>query len=87
MNSLDLIGMSAATLTTASFLPQVIRLWRTRDSEGISLITFSVFSAGVVLWLIYGILLHSLPIIIANTVTIVLSIAIVVLTIRFRRQK
>ncbi len=87
MNTLDLIGLAAATLTTASFLPQVIRLWRTRDSEGISLITFSVFSAGVILWLIYGILLPSLPIIIANTVTIVLSIAIVVLTIRFRRRR
>lgn len=87
MTSLNLLGMVAAALTTASFLPQVVRLWRTRDSEGISLITFSVFSAGVILWLIYGILLKSWPIIIANTVTILLSSAIVVLTIRFRRRK
>ena len=87
MTAIDIIGLVAAALTTGSFVPQVVRLWRTRDAEGISLVTFAVFSAGVVLWLIYGVMLHSWPVILSNAVTIVLTIAIVVLTMRFRRQR
>ena len=86
MTTIDLIGICAATLTTGSFLPQVVRLWRTRNAEGISLLTFSIFSVGVVLWLAYGVQIHSWPIIISNFVTLVLSIAVVVLTIRFRQK-
>jgi MtN3 and saliva related transmembrane protein len=86
MTAIDIIGLVAAALTTGSFVPQVVRLWRTRDAEGISLVTFAVFSAGVVLWLIYGVMLHSWPVILSNAVTIVLTIAIVVLTMRFRRR-
>lgn len=86
MSFIDILGMAAATLTTGSFVPQVVRLWRTRNSEGISLVTFTVFGAGLVLWLTYGIILHAWPIIIANTITIVLALAIVVLTLRFRRK-
>lgn len=85
MTTLDLIGTCAATLTTGSFLPQVVRLWRTRNAEGISLLTFSIFSVGVVLWLTYGLQIRSWPIIISNCVTLVLSIAVVVHTLRFRR--
>ena len=87
MNAIDIIGLVAAALTTGSFVPQVVRLWRTRDAEGISLVTFAVFSVGVVLWLIYGVMVHSWPVILSNAVTIVLTIAIVVLTMRFRRQR
>jgi len=87
MTAIDIIGLVAAALTTGSFVPQVVRLWRTRDAEGISLVTFAVFSVGVVLWLIYGVMVHSWPVILSNAVTIVLTIAIVVLTMRFRRQR
>ena len=59
MSFIDILGMAAATLTTGSFVPQVVRLWRTRNSEGISLVTFTVFGAGLVLWLTYGIILHA----------------------------
>ena len=87
MKLIDVLGMAAATLTTGCFVPQVVRLWRTRNAEGISLVTFAVFSAGVALWLGYGLILGSWPIILSNAVTLVLAFAIVVLTLRFRRRE
>jgi MtN3 and saliva related transmembrane protein len=86
MKALDLLGLVAATLSTGSFVPQVVRLWRTRNAEGISLLTFAALAAGVALWLVYGIMLHALPIIIANAITLALVLAVVVLTVRFRRK-
>jgi MtN3 and saliva related transmembrane protein len=86
LNYVDLIGLAAATLTTGSFLPQVIRLWRTQNADGVSLLTFSIFSIGVLLWLTYGILLRSTPIIAANGVMIVFSVAVVVQVVRIRTR-
>jgi len=87
MRLVDLLGLAAATLTTGCFVPQVVRLWRTRNAEGISLVTFAAFSAGVALWLGYGLILGALPIILSNAITLVLAIAIIVLTVRFRRKE
>jgi MtN3 and saliva related transmembrane protein len=87
MKLVDLLGLAAATLTTGCFVPQVVRLWRTRNAEGISLVTFAAFSAGVALWLGYGLILGALPIILSNAITLVLAIAIIVLTVRFRRKE
>ena len=86
MTAIDLLGFVAATLSTASFLPQVIRIWRLRTAEGVSLITFSVLAAGVTLWMIYGIARQDLAIIVANGITLVLTLAVVVLTLHFRRH-
>ncbi|MFT3830311.1 MAG: SemiSWEET transporter [Opitutaceae bacterium] len=86
MKLVDLIGTSAATLTTGCFVPQVVRLWRTRNAEGISLVTFSAFSVGVALWLAYGVIMEAWPIILSNATTLVLAFAIIVLTVRFRRR-
>ncbi|HLP09967.1 MAG TPA: SemiSWEET transporter [Opitutaceae bacterium] len=86
MKLIDFLGMSAATLTTGCFVPQVVRLWRTRNAEGISLVTFSAFSVGVALWLAYGVIMEAWPIILSNAITLVLAIAIIVLTLRFRRR-
>ncbi|HEX5340274.1 MAG TPA: SemiSWEET transporter [Gammaproteobacteria bacterium] len=82
MNIERCIGLAAATLTTLSFLPQVIRCLRTRDTRGISLWMYSVFALGIALWLMYGLLLHDLPITLANGVTLLL--ALVVLTLKLR---
>ena len=79
------IGLVAATLTTLAFLPQVIRIWRTRSAEDVSLGTFSMFSTGVVFWLIYGLLEGSIPVIVSNAVTLPLAIAVLALTLRYRR--
>ena len=82
----NVIGLAAATCTTISFVPQLIRVWRLRSAREISLIMFSVFSLGVFLWLLYGIYLHALPIILANSISLVLSLAILALKLKFDRK-
>ncbi|HET7395355.1 MAG TPA: SemiSWEET transporter [Gammaproteobacteria bacterium] len=76
------IGLAAALLTTISFVPQVVRSWRTRDTRSISLPMYSVFTLGVGLWLIYGIMLHDLPITLANGVTLLLAGIVLILKLR-----
>lgn len=78
----DWLGFSAATLTTASFLPQAWLTFRTRDVSGISLAMYSAFTLGIVLWLVYGIRLGAWPLIVANTVTLVLAGAVLLMKIR-----
>ena len=77
------IGYAAAFLTTVSFLPQVIKVWRTRTVRDISLATYSMFTVGAALWLAYGLAIHSLPVIFANAVTVVLAAAVLAAKIRF----
>ena len=87
MNSLQLaetIGYIAATLTTASFVPQAWHTFRTKDVRGISLGMYSVFTVGIALWLAYGWMLSSWPIVIANTITLVLARLILVMKQRYR---
>ncbi len=69
----ELLGYVAATLTTASFLPQAILTLRTRDTDGLSLTMYSVFTLGVLCWLIYGICLANNIIIYANAITLFLA--------------
>jgi MtN3 and saliva related transmembrane protein len=86
MNLTDLLGTIAAILTTASFVPQAVKTFRTRDVSGISLIMYSSFTLGIALWLIYGVLLNAWPMIIANIITLALASAILVMKIRYRKQ-
>lgn len=83
MNFEFIIGLIAGLLCTISFLPQVIKIIKTRHTKDLSLITFSIFSLGVFLWLIYGILIEKLPVILANGITLILVIIILVLKIRY----
>ena len=76
MLNADLVGTIAAVLTTASFLPQAILVLRTRNTEGISLTMYAMFTIGVALWLAYGLLTGAVPIIVANMITLVLATAI-----------
>jgi len=80
----DLIGYVAASLTTLSFLPQALHTFRTRDVRGISLGMYALFTAGVALWLVYGLLLAAWPIVLANAVTLALALAILVMKLRYR---
>lgn len=84
MPSSELIGYLAAFLTTCSFVPQAWLTFRTRDVSGISLGMYSVFTTGVALWLVYGLLLGAWPIAAANAVTLALALAILVMKLRFR---
>jgi MtN3 and saliva related transmembrane protein len=84
--AIDTIGYMAATMTTASFLPQLIRVLKLRSARDISLTMFLVFSAGTFFWLVYGVLSGSPPVWVANAVTFVLSMSILILKLRFDRN-
>lgn len=81
MNTTNLIGCFAAFLTTAAFLPQALHSWKTRDLSGISLPMYSMFSLGVFCWLIYGVMIISWPIIVANSITFLLAFAVLILKV------
>lgn len=85
-DTIDFIGYVAATCTTLSFLPQLVRVLRLRSARDISLGMFLIFSIGTGLWLTYGLLSHSRPVTAANAVTFVLSISILALKLRFDRN-
>jgi len=76
------IGLVAAFLTTVAFLPQVIKTWKTKSAKDLSLGMFLIFSTGVLLWLIYGLLVNDLPIILANIFTLSLSTIILYFKIK-----
>jgi MtN3 and saliva related transmembrane protein len=78
----EIVGLVAALLTTVAFLPQVIHTIRTRSTHDISLRMYSLYTVGIFLWLIYGLLLHDMPLIAANAVTLVLSGTILGLKLR-----
>lgn len=82
MNFVTIIGFMAATCTTVSFIPQVLHILRTRDTKGISLSMYSIFTVGIACWLLYGCFLGSAPIIFANAVTLLLALTILFLKIK-----
>lgn len=83
MNLNDWIGSIAATMTTSAFIPQVRQVWRTRHTHDISLGMYIIFTAGVVLWLVYGVMMMSWPIIIANSITACLAGAVLFMKLRY----
>ena len=78
-----LIGLMAAICTTGSFLPQVIRAWRTRSTRDVSALMFILLVTGNSLWLVYGALIGDLPLVIANLVTLALVGIILTLKLRY----
>ena len=82
MSLITFIGFAAAVCTTAAYLPQVIRTWRTRSTADISLAMFTVMTLGGALWLVYGIAIVSWPIIACNSVTLVFASTILILKLR-----
>lgn len=85
MDATTALGLTAATLTTASFVPQLTKVWRTKSAEDLSYGMFGAFSLGILLWLAYGLLRRDLPVIVANGMTLVFSVAILVLKVRYSR--
>jgi MtN3 and saliva related transmembrane protein len=76
------LGTAAAILTSISFVPQVLKILKTRNTSGISLIMYALFVSGVACWLVWGLMLDQKPVVIANAVTLVLSSAVLILKIR-----
>jgi MtN3 and saliva related transmembrane protein len=81
---INLIGFAAATLTTLSFVPQLVKTWRTRSSGDLSLAMLLAFVAGIVLWIVFGLATHAAPVVAANVATLVLASCQIGLTLRYR---
>ena len=75
----ELIGYAAAFCGTVSLIPQIIKLWKERSAKAISATMYLIYTFGVVLWLIYGIMINSIPLIIAEIITLVLSTVILIM--------
>jgi len=84
MTLTDFTGFAAAILTTFSFVPQAWLTFRTKDVSGVSLGMYSVFAAGVALWLVYGLMLQAWPVVMANVVTLALALTILGMKLRYR---
>jgi len=82
MSSITVIGLIAAALTTTAFVPQVVKSLKTKSAKDLSLGMFAMFCCGVFLWLVYGILNEDLPLILSNTITLLLAITLLILKIR-----
>lgn len=83
MDYVTIIGLIAGALTTVSFLPQVVRIWRTKQTRDLSLLMYLILCMGIALWVVYGIFSKSLPVIIANSVVIVFCLYILMMKIKY----
>lgn len=84
MDLLSLLGFVAGALTTAAFVPQVVKVWRTKSTRDISLWMWLILCAGISLWIAYGILTRSAPVVAANIATLALAAAVLACKIRYR---
>ena len=78
------IGLIAGAITTASFLPQVIKIWKTKSTRDLSLGMFIFISLGMGLWIVYGLLINSLPVNVANLVSLALCLTIIAFKIKYK---
>ena len=81
---IEYIGFFAAICTTVAFFPQAVKVWKTKSTKDISLSMFIIFTIGVFAWLAYGIIISNLPLILANAVTLTLSLFILVYKLRYK---
>lgn len=84
MDHINILGLTAGALIVISFLPQVIKIWRSKSTKDISLGMFIIFCTGVFLWFVYGVCIDSFPVIIANLITFILASTILVFKIRYK---
>jgi len=82
MNWIIIIGLLAATCTTLSFLPQVIKIVKTKKTSDISLLMYVILTTGILLWALYGLLIMDLPVLLANSVTFILALIVLILKIK-----
>ncbi len=83
MDTTTILGYVAGALTTMSLVPQVMKIWKTKSARDVSLGMFLIFSVGISLWIAYGVSLHSMPIIIANTVSLLLGFIVLGMKLKF----
>lgn len=80
---IEIVGFIAALLTTTSFLPQAIKTIKTKDTAALSLWMYAIFTSGIFCWLIYGFLIASIPLILANGITFLLAGSVLIMKIRY----
>ncbi len=85
-NNIEIIGFIAAFLTTAAFLPQVYKTWKTKDVAGLSLPMLFMFIVGITLWLVYALYINSPSMIIANSITIISSSFLIYFKIVYQKK-
>ena len=85
-NYIDLFGFFAALLTTIAFLPQLYKTWKTKSADDVSLIMLILFITGLIFWIIYGLKIHSIPILVANIVTFIFNFSILILKISYKKN-
>ncbi|MBU0466443.1 MAG: SemiSWEET transporter [Nanoarchaeota archaeon] len=83
MSWMTYIGLAAATITTISHTPQVIKSWKTKKTKDVSLLMYIALATGVFLWLLYGVLIKDLPLILANSITFIFTFSTLVLKIKY----
>lgn len=81
---MTVIGYAAATLTTISFVPQVMQVLKTRSTKDVSLGMYSLFTLGVALWFVYGLMIQAWPVIVANAITLLLAGAVLVMKLIYK---
>jgi len=84
MDAVTTLGLLAGALTTVSFLPQLVKVWRSRSAGDISLAMYLIITTGFLLWLLYGVIIASVPVILANAVTLLIAVMILILKIKYR---
>ncbi len=83
---METLGYFAGILTTVAFIPQVMQIYKTKSAKDVSLAMFLIFTSGVMLWLVYGIKTNAFPVIIANAVTLLLSLVILFFKYKYRKM-
>lgn len=86
MTSIQLLGMAAGSISAITFLPQVIKTWRTKSAGDISLLMFTFATISVLMWLAYGIILRDIPIIYTNSLVLICSLIMLYFKFRFRKK-
>ena len=86
METATALGTVAGALTTFALLPQAYRIWRTRSADDVSLATFVTMSLGIALWTVYGVMIGSAPVVVFNCITLLLSMVILALKVRYRKR-
>lgn len=80
----ELLGYAAAAMTTAAFIPQVVKTWRSRHARDISLGMYVLFCTGIACWLAYGLVIGAAPVVAANAVTLVLALCVLGMKLKFK---
>lgn len=86
IDPIEVLGLVAGALTTAAYVPQVFKTWRLKTAGDISLLMIGLTSAGIFLWFLYGLFIGSLPVMIANLITCILTLTVLVMKIIYGKR-